>query len=243
MTSKSRGARPVRVLAGGLCALLSAMGPAADAAALRMSPVHIELAAGKQFCALAIANDDAASTTVQIRGFGWRKDRAGGDQLDPDAGLVVNPSIVSIAGGETRLVRCSLPVGGGSREESYRLVIDELPTAPVAPGTLRTLLRVSIPVFRAPIKAAPLLDWAIVKGADGQSRLVLANQGDRHAQVTAISLHPAVPGGPVVRLERGFYLLAGGTIELPVKPPAAIARVEVETTNGTLVASRAAGER
>ncbi|UZW53837.1 fimbria/pilus periplasmic chaperone [Sphingobium sp. JS3065] len=242
MTEKWHGARSIGILAGGLCALLSAMGMRAEAATLRVLPVRVELAAGKQFCALTIANDDAASTTLQIRGYGWRKDGEGNDRLDPDAGLVVNPSIVSIPAGETRLVRCSLPAGGGAREESYRLVIDELPTGPVAPGMLRTLLRVSIPLFRAPANAAPMLNWAVVKGADGQPRIALANQGDRHVQVAAVILHPA-GSGKAVKLERGFYLLAGGRIELPLASQAAIARVEVQTTRGTLPASRAVGER
>ncbi|KEQ52685.1 molecular chaperone [Sphingobium chlorophenolicum] len=242
MTGKGHGAGIFGILAVGLCALLSATATPAEAAALRVLPVRIELAADKQFCALTVANDDAAATTIQIRGYGWRKDGEGNDRLDPDAGPAVNPSIVSIPAGETRLIRCSLPAGGGGREESYRLVIDELPTGPVAPGMLRTLLRISIPLFRAPAGAAPMLDWAMVKGGGGQPRIAIANRGDRHVQVAGVSLYPS-GSGKAATLERGFYLLAGGRIELPLETPAAIARVEVQTTKGTLVASRADGER
>jgi fimbrial chaperone protein len=249
MTGKSHGdrpgPRPSRGLAGaGLCALLTAITAQADAASLRILPVRIEMAAEKQFCALTIANDDANATTVQIRGFGWRKDEAGNDQLDPDAGPMLNPSIVSIAGGETRLIRCSLPAKAGPHEESYRLIIDELPTAAPAAGTVRTLLRVSIPLFRTQPSAAPLLNWSIGRNAEGPA-LLLANRGGRHIQAVAVNLRFASGLSRAMKLERGFYLLADGRLLLPLGPldGSDIAGVEVETTEGKLTASRASSAR
>ena len=235
-------AGPAGVLAAiGLCALCGTA-PAVNAATLRILPVRIEMAAEKQFCSLTIANDDATPATVQIRGFGWRKDASGADQLDPADGPVVNPSILSIPGGASRLVRCSLPARSGPREESYRLIIDELPTATSAPGTVRALLRISMPLFRAPSAAAPLLRWSAAKVADGRWTLSLFNQGDRHVRVTAVNLRAAEGGGAIAHIDRGFYLLAGGRIDLPVEFPdgRAVAAVQVETTQGPLAASPAA---
>lgn len=232
-------------IAGMCAALLAGIAPA-DAAALRILPVRIEVAPDKQFCALSIANDDSNPTTVQIRGFGWTKDVDGRDQLDPDTGPSINPAIVSIPGGETRLIRCSLPVKKlGTREESYRLVIDELPTAAVAPGTVRSLLRISIPVFRTPPKAVAAVGWALVTGADGKSRLSLANQGARHAQILAVRLRAVAPGDEPVKLTQAFYLLAGGRIELPIESSGGgrIAGVELETVDGMLRAFPVGGER
>ncbi|WP_242123830.1 fimbria/pilus periplasmic chaperone [Sphingobium sp. Sx8-8] len=245
MTGKSYGAWSGWGLAvRGLCALLTAVTAPADAAALRILPVRIEMVAERQFCAFSIANDDAAATTVQIRGFGWRKDSAGNDELDPETGPMVNPSIVSIAGGESRLIRCSLPAKAGSREESYRLVIDELPTSAAEPGTVRTLLRVSIPLFRVQSGASPQLRWSLGKGADGPL-LMLANQGDRHIQAVGVNLRLANGSAQAVKLDRGFYLLADGQIMLPVGPldGSSIAGVDVQTTQGKLAASRAGSER
>ncbi|WP_375197337.1 molecular chaperone [Sphingobium sp.] len=245
MTGKSHGARPGRGLArAGLCALLTAGTASADAASLRILPVRIEMAAEKQFCAFTVANDDANATTVQIRGFGWRKDEAGNDQLDPDAGPMLNPSIVSIAGGESRLIRCSLPARSGPHEESYRLIVDELPTGTAAAGTVRTLLRVSIPLFRGPSGTSPLLDWSIGRGAEGPA-LLLANRGGRHIQALAVTLRFANGLSQALKLERGFYLLADGRIQLPLGPLEGrdVAGVEVETTEGKLIASRASSAR
>ncbi|WP_150291489.1 molecular chaperone [Sphingobium estronivorans] len=245
MTGHLLGSRPGRGLAAGLCALLMAGTLPARAASLRILPVRIEMTAEKQFCALTIANDDANAATLQIRGFGWRADKAGQVQLDPDTGPMINPSIVTIPGGDSRLIRCSLPAKAGSREESYRLIIDELPTATAAPGTVRTLLRFSIPLFRARSSALPLLSWSLGQDAGGQSKLVLVNQGDRHVQAGAVNLRSVDGGRQPVKLDRSFYLLADGRIELPVGPVdgRSIVGVEVETAQGRLTAARASPEQ
>ncbi len=209
------------------------------AGTLRIAPVRVEVAPKKQFCSLSLSNDGAEPAIVQIRGYGWSRDDDGNDLLDQANGPAVNPSIVTIPTGETRLIRCSLPNKAGPVEESYRLVMDELPGANPAPGTIRTLLRISIPVFRAPVGAAPAMGWSVEKGHGGATRLTLVNRGNRHAQILAVILRPEASRAEPVRLARGFYLLAGGRVALPLPTPAAggVAAVELETTQGRLAAS------
>jgi fimbrial chaperone protein len=211
----------------------------ATAATLRLAPVRIEVAPNKQFCSLSVSNDGKEPAIVQIRGYGWTKDKDGNDLLDHASGPAVNPSIVNIPAGETRLIRCSLPNRAGPVEESYRLIIDELPGANPAPGTVKTLLRISIPLFRAPAGAAPAPAWSMEKAGDGATWLVVANRGNRHAQVSALILHPHGPQTTPVRVAQAFYLLAGGQAKLllPSPPPSGIAAVELETTQGRLPAS------
>lgn len=211
----------------------------AVAGTLRLAPVRVEVAPNKQFCSLSLSNDDKEPAIVQIRGYGWTKDKDGNDLLNQANGPAVNPSIVNIPTGETRLIRCSLPGHAGPVEESYRLIIDELPSANPAPGTVKTLLRISIPVFRAPLGATPVVSWSVENNSDGATRLVIANRGNRHAQISAVILHPHAPQAAPVRLTQGFYLLAGGQfkLRLPSPPPGGVAAVELETTQGRLPAS------
>lgn len=212
--------------------------PAAIAGTLRVAPVRVEVAPNKQFCSLSLSNDGAEPATMQIRGYGWTRDRAGNDLLDQAGGPTVNPSIIAIPAGETRLVRCSLPNRPSAVEESYRLIIDELPGIDPAPGTVRTLLRISIPVFRAPGMAAPAIGWSVERNREGAGRLILSNRGNRHGQILAIILHSKTSKAEPVRMTRGFYLLAGGEAELPLPDGMAdgLAAVEVETTGGRLSA-------
>jgi len=210
----------------------------AVAGTLRLAPVQVEVAPNRQFCSLSLSNDGMEPAIVQIRGYGWTKDKEGNDLLDRANGPAVNPAIVNIPTGETRLIRCSLPNRAGPVEESYRLIIDELPSADPAPGTVKTLLRISIPVFRAPAGAAPAVGWSVEKASDGAMRLFIANSGNRHAQISAIILRPRAPQAAPIRVTRGFYLLAGGEAKLllPSPPPDGIAAVELETTQGRLAA-------
>jgi len=221
-----------------LLACAPLLAPAAFAGTLRVAPVRVEVAPNKQFCSLSLSNDSAEPATLQIRGYGWTRDRAGNDLLDQASGPAVNPSIIAIPAGETRLIRCSLPNRSGAVEESYRLIIDELPGIDPAPGTVRTLLRISIPVFRAPGMAAPAIGWSVERNREGAGRLILSNRGNRHGQILAIILHSKTSKAEPVRMTRGFYLLAGGEAELPLPDRMAdgLAAVEVETTGGRLSA-------
>lgn len=237
-------ATPTSLLRTGfaLCASVALVlaGPV-QAGALRILPVRVEVAPGKQFCALSLANDAPVPVTVQVRGYGWSKDADNADLLDPANGPLVNPAIVTIAAGESQLIRCSLPGTSGGREETYRLIVDERPTMAAPPGTIRALLRLSIPVFRAPAAAQPVLGWEVLKAPDGSRELVLTNSGGRHAQITAVTLRSRGGQTESVALASGFYLLAGGRVALPLAalPSGGIGAVEVETAAGHLAAAPA----
>lgn len=217
----------------------------AEAGAIRVTPVRVEVPAGRQFCALTVGNDAERPVTVQVRGFAWIRDEAGTDTLDPVNAPVVNPAIVTIPKGESRLVRCSLPrdTAGGETEQQWRLIVDELPqpSSEIAPGSVQTLLRLSVPVFRTPEKAKPQLGWTIA--GDRTPALRITNTGTRRVQVVKVLLH--LRNGRDAPLERGFYLLAKGAMVLPVEPGIAqdIASVSAVTDIGTLdVAPASRGE-
>lgn len=203
---------------------------AASAGTLRITPVRVEIAPGKQFCALTITNDGERAVSVQLRGFGWRNDAQGGDILDPDHGPVLNPGIATLASGEARVVRCSVPAQAvpAVHEESWRLLVDELPAPPadVAAGTVQTLLRLSIPVFRTPEGAAPDLHWAMDNGA-----LLLTNSGSAHARLVALNIQSA---NGTQRYGRPLYLLAKSQARIELPENSAPLSVHAETPEGPL---------
>jgi fimbrial chaperone protein len=236
-----------------MAALLALCAEGAGAGALRVMPVRVEVAAGRQFCSLTLGNDSDHPVTVQVRGFGWSRDESGEDRLDPATGPLVNPAIATIPAGENRLVRCSLPATGQSAatgeaagtEQQWRLIVDELPrpAAELAPGTVQTLLRLSVPVFRTPADARPALNWSIVRPATGEPLLALANAGRRRAQVVKLVLH--LKDGRELAVPRGFYLLAQGRLALPLPAEARdrVSAITAETDLGPLpVTAASAGE-
>lgn len=226
-----------------LLALWSMGSNPAAAGAISIAPTMVEVEAGRQFCSLTIGNDGAAPATVQIRGFDWQRDDDGTDQLSPAASIAFNPSIATLAAGEHRLIRCSLPSPPTGQqanvEQQWRFLIDELP-APVTAGQaagIQTLLRLSIPVFRRPAGLVPKLVWSQFMLANGQPALRLTNTGLRHVKVLGLALQGS--DGSQQRVERSFYLLQAGTITLPLPTvsPKTIVKITATTTNGPLTAS------
>jgi len=174
----------------------------APAATIAVVPIRIELNSAASFCSLHVSNHGQDRVAIQVRGFAWSQLPDGTDRLDP-ADIRVNPSIMELGPGQRRLVRCSLPPHPGATESAYRLLLDEVPRANPALGTMQTVLRLSVPIFRKPTGAAPQLQWK----AAGAGTLELSNAGGMHAVVGKLIVSRAGLGPETI--ERGFYLLAG----------------------------------
>lgn len=203
----------------------------ARAGSLSVMPVRIDVAPGRRFCSVTLGNDSERAMTVQVRAFAWTRDESGADILEPDNRLAVNPSIATIAPGASRLVRCSLPAGdpAAQAEQQWRLVVDQLPEAGLAnaPGTVQTLLRISLPVFRAGEKASANLVATVAPRS-----LRLANPGTRHVKVLAVTLQGQ--DGDALTVQRSFYLLAGGAQVVPFDrlPRGGVASLRVRAEEG-----------
>ncbi|MDE1916582.1 MAG: molecular chaperone [Sphingomonadales bacterium] len=213
---------------------------------MRVLPVRVEVSAQKQFCSLSLANAGSEPVTVQIRAYRWSQDSQGKDLLASATDMPLNPAIATIKAGEARMIRCGLPDHVGQQEDSYRLIIDELPRTVASPGQVQTLLRLSVPVFRAPAGAGARLGWVTGQDAAGKAWIELTNTGHRHLQIGAIQLHLRANGAPV-KIAKGFYLLAGSQtrIVLPIARGDDVATVEADTDVGPLTAvamGRASGE-
>lgn len=237
--------RQAPIMKAGLLAvalIIGASGVPAAAGSLRVTPVRIDIPADGQFCALTITNDRDEPVTVQVRGLGWSQDRSGEQVLDADAGPVVNPEIFTLDARQSRLVRCAVPVSAApAAEQAWRLIVDELPGEETdGSGNIRTLLRLSLPVFRTPPGAAPDLEITPLGAVEEGQRFLLRNRGTAHAKLLDLKL-PAASGD--IRSEQSFYLLAGAQreITLPVAPGTRLAGLSAVTVEGELPVRRREG--
>ena len=214
------------------CASILAIGalPAPSlAGALTVAPIRIEVAPDQTFCSLKVGNDAAQEVTVQLRGYRWRQQPDGEDALEAAPEFAINPSIVTLPAGNTRLVRCSLPAPAGAREDTFRLLVSELPRDTPSAGTLSTLLQISIPVFRADPAARPLLLWS--KSPFECAKIV--NDGSAHARIVALSLYSR--DGEPLTSDQGFYLLAGASRPIgECDGNSGVDRVDVTLADGSI---------
>jgi fimbrial chaperone protein len=181
-----------------------------SAATLSVSPVSFEVPAPRSNAKLSLQNRGSDQLAVQIRVFRWEK-KNGADNLVPTKDVVASPPVAKLKPGgryTVRIVRVAkTPV---ETEESYRLLVDQLPTPGKQAGShVSFLIRQSIPVFfTAGEYERPTLRWsAEIK----RQELVLtaANPGERRVRLAKINVRSSTatfeaPG-------EGFagYVLAG----------------------------------
>lgn len=227
--------RAVAILAG--LALAALGGAQATAASLRVSPVSLDLPAGQNATTLTLQNDDTAALNVQIRVFRWTQAN-GRDVLVPATGVVVSPPIAKVDPGASRTVRVVRLDGRPPEgEESYRLIVDELPPPLSETGRQVTLLmRHSIPLFFGSGRERPKIEWRLRPSEDGGAALVGRNTGTRRLRLANLRIGDA--SGAVLAERKGLvgYVLPGAEVSWPAGAfqPAAGVRLIADTDTGPI---------
>lgn len=194
------------VLVASLCSSSS------SASSLGLSPVSVEVIAPAAAATLTLRNEGPEPLNVQIRTFRWTE-VAGEDTLEPTNDVVASPPMTTLApkvSYTVRLVR--LTKRQLSSGESYRVLVDELPSANAQTSRVVTLLtRYSIPVFFYPASASEgKLTWSIEQ-RDGVSYVSATNTGDMHLRIAGLKVENG--NKPVISFGDGLagYVLGHST--------------------------------
>jgi len=99
-------------------------------------------------------------------------------------------------------------------EESYRLLIDELPS-PIAPGSgstgVQLLLRASVPAFFSAKEAKPDMHWRVWSDG-GKMHVSATNKGTHHLKLTDFTVEGASGATRIVATGSRAYVLPGSTL-------------------------------
>ena len=194
--------------------VLALAGDPAGAATISIAPVTLDIPAPRNSGKLTLENRDSDDLAIQLRVFKWEQ-KDGKDRLVPTKDVVASPPMAKFKA-ETRytvrVVRVAkTPVRG---EESYRLLIDQLPKpAAKSSSQVNFLIRQSIPLFfsaepgtKAALRWSALLD-------KNQLVVTAKNVGGRRARLSNLSLDtPSGLAGPP-REGLAGYLLAGSAVK------------------------------
>jgi fimbrial chaperone protein len=202
--------RPL-ALAIALFATLLQLEAPAGATSLRVAPVLLNVNAPTAASTIRVWNDANRPINVQIRVFRWTQ-VDGEDAYVQTKAVVASPPITALApGGENliRIVRTSKePI---KDEESYRLVVDELPDpARRQDGTVVLVVRHSIPVFFVdPQAAAARPAWTARRQGAGYV-VTVQNTGAKRLKISNLAL---TSGGKGVGRRDGLvgYVLGNST--------------------------------
>src|SRR5947209_5781253 len=161
----------------------------ASAGSLQVAPVLVDVTAPGAASTVTLRNEGTTPINAQVRVFRWSLVN-GKEQLDPTDDVVASPPSVTLSPkGQyiTRIVRVSKqPVVG---EESYRLVVDQLPDlSQQRNGMVNLMVRYSIPVFfGAADKKNPSMAWSVSTSAD-KITLMARNNGERRLRISVLTL-------------------------------------------------------
>lgn len=200
-----------RVAAIGLAPVLVALlaGGAVHAQSLMVIPVNLQMAPEQRATTLAVINRGDSETSIQIRAYVWNQ-TSGDDQLAASDAVIVSPPLASIAPGATQVVRLILRQPPQGREATYRILLDQIPP-PAAPGIVRVVLRMSIPIFAQPTShAVSRVQFHIERNA-GQAYLVALNDGGRHDAIRDVVLRTSDGRKLTTNSNASPYILAGAT--------------------------------
>lgn len=179
---------------------------AAQAAALRVSPILID-AGSENAAAVTLRNQDPRPMNAQVRVYRWTQ-RDGQDELTPTDDVVASPPILSVAPNEDYTIRLQRVADHEpAAEEAYRVVIDELPNPNrQRNGTVAIVLRYVVPAFYFPADTAqPRLRWSLGQRG-GHVVLIAENTGEKRAQIVDLGLQGGGHTRTVVRGLAGYVL-------------------------------------
>lgn len=228
------------------CAMLALVmlgaGHTQAASSVLIWPIDPVLEADQQASALWLENRGNETANLQIRVFSWSQSGFE-EQYQNQRDVIGSPPVAKIEPGQKQLVRLTrtkdVPPG---QELAYRIIIDEIPSAPPASAeggktaaAIRFQMRYSVPLFaygaglwskedstrqRDPKGVGlPQLSWRTV-AVDGRPYVEVRNQGAVHARLTDVAVKQGGHSKPVAEGLLG-YVLPGAVMRWPA--PGALA--------------------
>lgn len=190
-------------------AVLVSISSVTNVNAMSVSPVKVTLKNTGDSEVIRLVNPRNVATTVRIQPYLW-KNSASPDDLRPTEDILAVPPIFEIGPGDEQVIRVALRKPNDSRrEQTYRMLISEVPSEVDDTAGVQVNFRVNMPIFVAPTGARPEPQWRLEPDPDGVAELVLNNDGSAHLQVTDLSLTKSSDDQAIFNTKSAGYIFAG----------------------------------
>lgn len=184
-----------------------------------LQPTRLELTGPHRSGALVLRNESADALSFRVQGVRWTQGEDGQERYADTPDLIYFPRLLTLAAGQSAVIRVGLREPPADTERTYRLFIEELPAPALASSTsegarIRILTRFGAPVFVRATVARHQLELASFALEGLQAHWTVRNLGTAHEAFRAITLRGlSASGAELFRQEllAERYLLAGGT--------------------------------
>ena len=189
------------LVVAGLCSAAANAGP------VSVSPLRLTLSPAAGIATLTVENTGTTEALVQTEVLAWQQ-AAGVAELAPTDDVIAMPPVFKLAPGAKQRLRVGMTKPfDAAREQTFRLMVTEVPTTVAAPGSVAVAVRHSVPVFVLPAGAA---NANLVLRHAATGGLEFANTGNRHLRVLRWRLRSG-NGALLAEAQGPGYLLAGAT--------------------------------
>ena len=158
----------------------------ACAASLQASPVSVEIQTPASTSTVTLRNEGTSPLNAQIRLFRWTQ-VDGKDVLEPTMDVVASPPMATLGPKTDYLVRLvRLSKVPAVTEETYRILVDEVPETNRQGSGVNISMRYSIPIFIEPKQMdGAKLTWT-TEHVNGQFVVKAVNEGDRRVRISEL---------------------------------------------------------
>lgn len=190
---------------------------------LAVSPYRLVVTDPQTTGVFTLQNDDDRPMYVQVRSVGWLQVN-GEDQYPRTSDIFVNPPMLTIpAHGEQKIRVIRLSKQPIASEESYKIMIDELPPdiSVRKPNQVQFISRYVMPVFFVPkTKLSTNVSWS-AKRSGNELILTATNSGTGHLKVSNIEIFS---GNKVIFSKKELigYVLKGSSMMFKFKGVSAV---------------------
>jgi fimbrial chaperone protein len=211
----------------------------ADASSFTVNPTQIYFSGRTVSALLTLRNESTEPLRFQLSAFSWDQNEHGEMQLQPTEDVIFFPTLLTLGPKEERKVRVGTTTAFGPVERTYRIFVEELPSAePSTQAGVRVLTKMGIPVFLRPAKMVAEGGLQDLRVTDGTFSFKLRNSGNVHFVPQRVRVRALGPTNNLLfeRELAGWYVLAGGTrifdLELPKSDCSGISSLAVDVQIG-----------
>jgi fimbrial chaperone protein len=197
----------------------------ASANSVGVSPVHIYFSRGTQSALLTLSNEGKESVTYSLGAYSWSQGEWGEIKLTPTSDIIFFPAVLALSPGESRNIRLGTELQPTDVEQTYRILVNELPPAQTGHANtgmeVRVLSQISVPIFLEPEKPQIQADLSKITLQKSMLAFQLNNTGSVHVlPVVAVTAFDS-SGGVIYKLgpQHVWYALAAGSRRVTVPLP------------------------
>jgi fimbrial chaperone protein len=214
----------------------------AIAADFQIQPTTMDLGGSVKSGVFSVINNGNDKIDFQVSAKEWNQDEKGKDVYLDTKEIVFFPKVMSVEANSQRAIRVGLKTPPSSKEKTYRLFVEEIPTPKKTPDVklegkiqagLTIAFRFAMPIFVKPLRPQESYVLDKIEMSKSAVKAIVKNTGNVHVKLRAVTFSGKAADGKELFSKEvaGWYILNGLSFSYEAAVPKEIcgqlAKIEV----------------